>query len=828
VVDPIGRVTTYERDAHGLPIRVVDPAGGVTTIHRDARGNVIDVADPIGATTSYERDARGLVVASVSPTGARTEITYDRHGNAIERRQANGGAWRAQVDALGRITATTDPVSASTHYQWSDRGDLISVTDAAGGVSFASYDDERRLVASVDPEGHTTRIAWGGYGRIVEQQPPTGETVRFRYNREGELVEVVNGRGESHQLRYNAAGLLVEEQTFDGRRLTYRYDHAGRLTRSDDGARRRTDRAYNAASELVGLCFADDVVQGFTYDARGELVGATWPDGELVFERDAAGRIVRETQALRGEKFTIDRAFDPSGDRVSRATSIGHVEAIERDVMGGRARTILDEHHAIEHARDRLGRETSAQLLRGGRVESDYTATGQLARRSVVSPTTSTREPEQVTVDREYSYGAAGDLSDLLDRRRGWVQYDHDAAGRLQGVLYEQSGRLEEFTYDAAGNLFEDGGAAGNVAARTYEPGGRLVRQGATLSTWNEAGQLREKSRPRADGGTDVWRYTWDAAGQLAAVELPDKRKIVYAYDPLGRRLEARTFGAGGGKRLPLERTRFVWDGDSLVHSIRTVGAAPPVETRTFCFDDDGFVPRAQCETRPDALLGERASWAYFVNDPAGTPDDLITDSGEVCGTLDRAAWGATTATGRATTPIRFQGQQEDAETGLFYNRFRYYDAEAGRYISPDPIGLAGGLQLFAYVPSPLGWIDPLGLSRAVPEEFDVMPYGSHPNGRRALGLEAHHIIQNEWAKTNVPQYRKDQGPSIMLEKAAHDTISVRQGARRDARACSGNGKWSSTQRDEFDYAADDMKAAGVPEAGRRKALKDAYKFFYK
>ncbi len=153
-----------------------------------------------------------------------------------------------------------------------------------------------------------------------------------------------------------------------------------------------------------------------------------------------------------------------------------------------------------------------------------------------------------------------------------------------------------------------------------------------------------------------------------------------------------------------------MWDGDSLVHSIRTVGAAPPVETRTFCFDDDGFVPRAQCATRPDTLHGERSVWSYFVNDPAGTPDDLVTDAGEVCGTLDRAAWGATTATGRATTPIRFQGQQEDAETGLFYNRFRYYDAEAGRYISPDPIGLAGGLQLFAYVPSPLGWIDPFGL----------------------------------------------------------------------------------------------------------------------
>ena len=811
VVDPLGRVTTYERDAHGLPIQIVDPAGGVTTIHRDARGNVIDVADPIGATTSYERDARGLVVALVSPTDRRTEITYDRHSNALERHEANGGAWRAQYDALGRVTSTTDPVSASTHYQWSDRGDLISVTDAAGGVSFASYDDERRLVASVDPEGHTTRLVWGGYGRIVEQQPPTGEKVRFRYNREGELVEIVNGRGEAHRLRYSAAGLLVEEQTFDGRRLTYRYDHAGRLTRSDDGARRRTDRAYNAAGELVGLCFADDVVQGFTYDARGELVGATWPDGEIVLERDAAGRIVRETQALRGEKFTIDRAFDPSGDRVRRETSLGHVETIARDVMGGRERTILDERHAIEHARDRLGRETSAQLLRGGRVESDYAATGKLACRSVTSPTMSTREPAQVTVDREYRYSRAGDLSDMLDRRLGWVQYDHDAAGRLQAVLHEQSGRLEEFTYDAAGNLFEGVGLAGGAeSARTYEPGGRLVRQGATLSTWNEAGQLREKSRPRADGGTDVWRYTWDAGGHLAAVVLPDKRRIVYSYDPLGRRLEARTFGAGGGKRLPLERTRFVWDGDSLVHSIRSVGAAPPVETRTFCFDDDGFVPRAQCETRPDALHGERAAWSYFVNDPAGTPDDLVTDAGEVCGTLDRAAWGATTATGRATTPIRFQGQQEDAETGLFYNRFRYYDAAAGRYISPDPIGLAGGLQLFAYVPSPLGWIDPLGLAI-----FAVDPAGQcavlgTKDELKAMGVtDGHHIVQHAAAR-DLPGYTHGGAPSIGLPGPSPTVGTPHYKATQAQRSCAGNG---GNIGQELAVGEQSLRAAGASAA---------------
>lgn len=65
----------------------------------------------------------------------------------------------------------------------------------------------------------------------------------------------------------------------------------------------------------------------------------------------------------------------------------------------------------------------------------------------------------------------------------------------------------------------------------------------------------------------------------------------------------------------------------------------------------------------------------------------------------------------RWACPFRWPGQYEDAETGLYYNRFRYYDAEAGQYASQDPIGLVGGAALYAYVHDPLAWLDPLGLS---------------------------------------------------------------------------------------------------------------------
>ncbi|EOT4001614.1 RHS repeat-associated core domain-containing protein, partial [Escherichia coli] len=67
----------------------------------------------------------------------------------------------------------------------------------------------------------------------------------------------------------------------------------------------------------------------------------------------------------------------------------------------------------------------------------------------------------------------------------------------------------------------------------------------------------------------------------------------------------------------------------------------------------------------------------------------------------------------RVEQNLRYQGQYLDRETGLHYNLHRYYDPDVGRFMVTDPIGLAGGLNLYAYAPNPVSWIDPLGLSRA-------------------------------------------------------------------------------------------------------------------
>jgi len=105
------------------------------------------------------------------------------------------------------------------------------------------------------------------------------------------------------------------------------------------------------------------------------------------------------------------------------------------------------------------------------------------------------------------------------------------------------------------------------------------------------------------------------------------------------------------------------------------------------------------------------------ANVSLGTPQELTDTQGEIVWSAQYRAWGAakeviSTAAQAAgiRNPIRFQGQYWDRETGLHYNRHRYYDPEIGRFIAKDPIGFAGGLNVYQYADNPVEWVDPLGL----------------------------------------------------------------------------------------------------------------------
>ena len=146
----------------------------------------------------------------------------------------------------------------------------------------------------------------------------------------------------------------------------------------------------------------------------------------------------------------------------------------------------------------------------------------------------------------------------------------------------------------------------------------------------------------------------------------------------------------------------------------------------------------------------------YYQLDHLGTPIAAHNAKGEAVWTAEYEAWGRirneTVSDGlKANIPFRFQGQYYDEESGLHYNRFRYYDPEIGRFVSQDPIGLKGGGNLYAYVVNPTLWIDPLGLDhRSV--FWNAVKHDTHRDK-----YQVHHIFPKELFKGKGNNLRASQ-----------------------------------------------------------------------
>jgi RHS repeat-associated protein len=175
---------------------------------------------------------------------------------------------------------------------------------------------------------------------------------------------------------------------------------------------------------------------------------------------------------------------------------------------------------------------------------------------------------------------------------------------------------------------------------------------------------------------------------------------VKMVYDPLGRRIEKTEHDSHG---FPLGETRFTWDGMRLLQEHRNS------QTSLYIYADHGYDPLARVDG-----IGTLQKVRYYHNDLNGLPEQLTESDGHTVWQARYRVWGNTAEEIREPYYIeeqnlRFQGQYLDRETGLHFNTFRFYDPDIGRFTTPDPIGLAGGINLYQYAPNPIGWVDPWG-----------------------------------------------------------------------------------------------------------------------
>ncbi|NDL69728.1 RHS repeat-associated core domain-containing protein [Vreelandella alkaliphila] len=171
--------------------------------------------------------------------------------------------------------------------------------------------------------------------------------------------------------------------------------------------------------------------------------------------------------------------------------------------------------------------------------------------------------------------------------------------------------------------------------------------------------------------------------------------------------------------------THYGWDGDRIVHEETNN------QRTTVIYEPGSFVPMLRIDETQGPQGNQNTQLSAYITDALGTPLQLLSPNGQPRWLAEPDDWAAVTK--QRAVPIRFQGQWHDEESGLYYNRHRYYDPEQGRYISQDPIGLRGGTNLYGYVTNPTGMVDPLGLEGA-PAYGHFYPVQHRPNSPHYQG----------------------------------------------------------------------------------------------
>lgn len=299
-----------------------------------------------------------------------------------------------------------------------------------------------------------------------------------------------------------------------------------------------------------------------------------------------------------------------------------------------------------------------------------------------------------------YQYDERGDL-ETLTTPRGVRTYQYDEVQRLK--LEQGYTGNREHVYDLNGNRATDGATApGSPTTATYaDESNRIASINGAAVSIDAAGQITN------DG---VNTYTWDDAGRLKAVSRGGQLRATYHYDHKHRRTRKVTTAAAP---QGAQTTRYHYDDRDRLMA-ETTGTGAPL--RSYIWADDTLLAIAEHAAQTGNPSDIRM--LYLELDHLGTPRQARRDGGAIVWRWESDGYGTSAANedpdgnGQPTTVnLRFPGQYYDEESGLHYNWHRYYVPRLGRYLSSDPIGLAGGLNTFGYASGmPTGYWDEDGL----------------------------------------------------------------------------------------------------------------------
>jgi len=713
ITDQLGRVTLITRDADGLPTSITRAAGTPDASTRsftyDGKGNALTAIEvSIGATTTFSYDPNFSLLISYADAKGNppASIVRDGNGNAMEVTDSAGtrstfefadpacpGLVTTIATAVGlpeqtirNITydpitcnriSSIDQVGNETQFTHDAAGNIATVTEAFGTADARTtqrfYDALNRLERVIDANLDETLFDYDEAGNVAVVTDANLNVTNYEYEPLERLARVVDP-------------LLADESFF--------YDENGNLETYTDRKLQTSSFVYDAANRTTSKSLPGPLVRSFGYDLRDNLVSITDPDSILSMTYDGADRMLTESTAGAPNQPSVTLTFnyDKNGNRLTMDDGVVGVTNYIFE-----QRNLLDTlsapgQGAINFEYDALHRRTGISRPNGADTTFVWDAASRL---------TSIEHVLGLTTFSSFVYGHdARSNRNSLDQVRSALSVepaltlDYDSIDQITSATHPvPASPIETFTYDASGNrIRRDGQSTDSIIGL----GNRLAEDALYTYAYDTNGNLETRTRKSTGAVTS---YTWDPENRLIRIDFPDLTFAAYSYDGLHRRIEKDDDG---------NVTRYVYDRADILLEYDGLNTLLARYTHGLGIDEPLVMER---DGNGDELFAASERFHYQA-DGLGSVTDITDQFGVVVRAYVYDTFGGIAQeTGTLANPYTYTGREFDIESGLYFYRARYYDPNAGRFLSEDPIRYnSGEINLYRYVRnSPMGGIDPFG-----------------------------------------------------------------------------------------------------------------------
>jgi RHS repeat-associated protein len=702
VTDVRGNTTRYGYNYYGYTTYIIDGLGNKTEFGYDAQGNRISIKDANGKQTNIFYDDRGNVTSITDPLGNTSAFSYDDRNNLTQITDPLGRSYHYDYDANDNLLKITDPLDHQTDFTYDSHGQLVSLTDGRGNIMTFAYDQYSNLQSISDPLGNTATFTYNLIGKRLSATDPLGNTSNFAYDPLGRLIKRIHPDATEYIIHRYCSGIegITDENTIHtayehdninqrtriidalGHEMSFAYDGTGNLTALTDPLGQTTAFAYDAADRLVQTSFPEGTTEAYTYDPVGNLVTTTDANGQVITNTyDDLNRLISVT----GPDLSITYSYDAVGNLIAMTDATGTTNYAYDD-LNRLAQVTYPNGLIVSYSYDEVG--NIAQIATPfGTVGYLYDAANRLS--TITLPNT-----RQVS----YSYDAAGNLTGVAYPNGTAAAYAYDSRNRLINLANSAPGETiiasYEYTLDGVGNrtrvdLFEPliPTFPPETVSYTYTSGNILASGDGTAYTHDANGNRTQKT---TDAATTT--YTYDPLNRLTGVDTGAKN-CQYLYNGLGQRV---------GKIEDGVQTNYLIDPNGILPQVLAEMDENNDLIAFYFYDGAGLVAKITLANK----------YYFYHYDGLGSTVAITDENAQIVNAYAYSPYGMVGVQETIPNSFTYVGRYGVmAEgNGLYFMRARYYDPQVGRLIKKDPIGYAGGMNLYGYVGgNPVNWVDPWG-----------------------------------------------------------------------------------------------------------------------